>query len=215
MADSLFYYFLYIHPLSYINLTSFSLEKKFCKIGKYDKPIYLSFLIIMIVFIILLLFDLIVKRKIMHKLFLSYGKYDFVQQIPQITYSTIITQLIELFLCFLSLTDKHIYRIRTSLIKGKSIDIPKIIRCMQIKLIIFFSFIGILLVVYWYIISFFWEVYRNNQIQFLKDSAISFSISLFYPFALYLLSTELRKFAVNDSKYKRFKCIYAINNINQ
>ena len=149
----------------------------------------------------------------MHKLFLSYGKYDFVQQIPQITYSTIITQLIELFLCFLSLTDKHIYRIRTYILKGKTANIPKIIRCMQIKLIIFFSFIGIFFVVYWYIISVFCGVYRNTQIHFIKDSAISFSISLLYPFALYLLSTGLRKCAVNDSKYKRFKCIYAISNI--
>jgi len=149
----------------------------------------------------------------MHKLFLSYGKYDFVQQIPQITYSTIITQLIELFLCFLSLTDKHIYRIRTMLLKGKTANIPKIIRCMQIKLIVFFSFIGIFFVVYWYIISVFCGVYRNTQLQFIKDSAISFSISLLYPFALYLLSTGLRKCAINDSKYKRFKCIYAISNI--
>ena len=47
----------------HINLTSFSSQKKFCEIGKYDKPIYLSFLIIMIVFIILLIFDLIVKRR--------------------------------------------------------------------------------------------------------------------------------------------------------
>jgi hypothetical protein len=149
----------------------------------------------------------------MHKLFLSYGKYDFVQQIPQITYSTIITQLIELFLCFLSLTDKHIYRIRTYIFKGKIDNIPKIIRCMRIKLIIFFSFIVIFFVVYWYIISVFCGVYRNTQIHFIKDSAISFSISLLYPFALYLLSTGLRKCAVNDSKYKRFKCIYAISNI--
>ena len=34
----------------------------------------------------------------MHKLYLNYGKYDFIQQIPQITYSTIITQIIEIFL---------------------------------------------------------------------------------------------------------------------
>ena len=44
----------------------------------------------------------------MHKIFLNYGKYDFFQQIPQITYSTIISQIIEVFLCFLSLTDKYI-----------------------------------------------------------------------------------------------------------
>ena len=48
----------------------------------------------------------------MHKIFLNYGKYDVLQQIPQIIYSTIVSQLIEVFLCFLSLTDKHIYQIK-------------------------------------------------------------------------------------------------------
>ena len=39
----------------------------------------------------------------MHKMFLDYGKYNFLQQIPQIVYSTLVSQLIEVFLCFLSL----------------------------------------------------------------------------------------------------------------
>ena len=30
----------------------------------------------------------------MHKMFLDYGKYDFIQQIPQIVYSTIISKII-------------------------------------------------------------------------------------------------------------------------
>ena len=48
----------------------------------------------------------------MHKIFLNYGKYNFVQQIPQIIYTAIITQLLDLFLCFLTLTDKHIYKLK-------------------------------------------------------------------------------------------------------
>ena len=50
----------------------------------------------------------------MHKLYLNYGEYDFVQQIPQIIYSTAISQLLEVFLCFLSLTDKYFYEIKGS-----------------------------------------------------------------------------------------------------
>ena len=46
-----------------IKLRSFAIEKLFCKIGDYDKPIYLSFIIILFVFIILLIFDLAVKKK--------------------------------------------------------------------------------------------------------------------------------------------------------
>ena len=49
----------------------------------------------------------------MHKIYLNYGKYDFVQQILQILYSTAISQLLEVFLCFLSLTDKYFYQIKS------------------------------------------------------------------------------------------------------
>ena len=48
----------------------------------------------------------------MHKIFLNYGKYNFIQQIPQIIYTTIISQLLEVFLCYLSLTDKYFYQIK-------------------------------------------------------------------------------------------------------
>ena len=50
---------------AYVGLTCLSIEKKFCEIGKYDKPIYFSFIIIMVVFIILLIADLVIKRKTM------------------------------------------------------------------------------------------------------------------------------------------------------
>ena len=48
----------------------------------------------------------------MHKMYIDYGKYNFLQQIPQIVYSTLVSQLIDVFLCFLSLTDKHYYQIK-------------------------------------------------------------------------------------------------------
>ena len=80
----------------------------------------------------------------MHKLFLDYGKYDFIQQIPQITYSTVISLLIETFLCFLSLTDKYVYLIKSSYIKGDKNEIKKIIKSIKIKLMFFVEFIEIL-----------------------------------------------------------------------
>ena len=143
----------------------------------------------------------------MHKLFLSYGKYDFIQQIPQITYSTIISQIIEVFLCFLSLTDKYIYQIKSNLIDGNTKNIKDIVNCMRIKLIIFFVFVLIFFVIYWYIISVFCGVYRNTQKSFIKDSIISFSISLIYPFISYFVSACLRICSLRNSK-KKAKCVY-------
>ena len=146
----------------------------------------------------------------MHKLFLNYGKYDFVQQIPQITYSTIISQLIEVFLCFLSLTDKYIYQIKSSLINGKINIIQKIIRCINLKLAMFFLFTFIFFIIYWYIISVFCAVYKNTQIAFIKDSALSFAICLIYPFFIYFLTSILRICSLRSSK-KSLECIYKLS----
>ena len=59
----------YEHKIKYISMQAkiyikdFFYEKIWCKIGDYDQPIYLSFLIFMVIFIALLIFDLIVKIK--------------------------------------------------------------------------------------------------------------------------------------------------------
>ena len=147
----------------------------------------------------------------MHKIFISYGKYDFIQQIPQITYSIIISQLIEVFLCYLSLTDKYIYQIKSLLKEDKTNNISKIIKCVNIKLYIYFAFTFLFFGIYWYIISIFCGVYRNTQIHFIKDSIISFSIGLIYPFILHFIIASLRICSLRDPK-KRFKFIYALTN---
>ena len=148
----------------------------------------------------------------MHKLFISYGKYDFFQQIPQITYSTIISQLIEIFLCFLSLTDKYIYQIKSFSTSGKLNKIREITRIIKIKLFIFFLFTLILFFAYWYIITVFCAVYRNTQIIFIKDSLISFAISMAYPFVIYFIISIFRICALRSSK-KNLKCLYKLSDI--
>ena len=143
----------------------------------------------------------------MHKLFLNYGKYDFIQQIPQITYSTILSSLIEVFLCYLSLTDKYFYLLKSNFIKGEKNKILKLIKYIKIKLISFFLFTFIFFIIYWYIITVFCGVYRNSQIVFIKDSVLSFSICLIYPLVLYFISACLRYCSLISEK-KSCKCLY-------
>ena len=126
----------------------------------------------------------------MHKLYLSYGKYDFIQQIPQIVYSTIISQLMEVFLCFLSLTDKQIYKIKKLMISNNSANkviIFGLFKCIIIKLGFFFAFTFLFFIGYWYIISSFCAIYENTQIPFIKDCLLSFMINIIYPFIIYLI----------------------------
>jgi hypothetical protein len=150
----------------------------------------------------------------MHKLYLNYGKYDFIQQIEQIIYSTIISQLLEVFLCYLSLTDKHYYQIKgLKNEKSNAEIILKIVKCIKLKLIGFFIFTFILFLFYWYFISAFCAVYQNTQITFLKDSISSYITGLLYPFVLYLFPSALRIIALKDKVKKRLKCIYKLSNI--
>ena len=44
-----------------------------------------------------------------HKMHIDYGKYNFSQQIPQIIYSKALSHALEIFICYLSLTNKHFY----------------------------------------------------------------------------------------------------------
>ena len=69
----------YVSKISYIpdiqiNLTSFTFEEMWCKIGDYDRPIFLSFIILLGIFIIFLIFDLATKKSTL----ISGAKYYFI-----------------------------------------------------------------------------------------------------------------------------------------
>ena len=83
---------------------------------------------------------------------------------------------------------------------------------MKRRLTTFFIFTFLLFLFYWYIITIFCGVFRNTQTIFIKDSIVSFSIHLIYPFFLYLFSAGLRIYSLRDSK-KRFKCLYKLSDI--
>ena len=137
----------------------------------------------------------------MHKVYKNYGKYDFVQQIPQIIYSIIVSQVLEVILCFMKNIQKNIE------------ILFKILRCVKIKLIGFYLFTFVLFLGYWYLITAFCAVYQNTQIIFIKDSISSFLLGLLYPFVLYLFPSFFRIIALCDKTKKRLKIIYGISDI--
>ena len=127
----------------------------------------------------------------MHKMFLDYGKYNFIQQITQILYSTIISKLLEILLCFLSMTDNYYYQIKNSKRLNKNF-LLKITKCIKIKIGFFFGLTIFIFAFYWYLISCFCAVYKNTQIAFIKDSFSSFLLDNIIPFAIYLFPSLLR-----------------------
>ena len=136
----------------------------------------------------------------MHKMFLDYGKYNFIRQISQFFYSTAVSQMIEVFLCYLSLTDKHYYQIKECKRVSRKSMIG-IMKCIQLKISFFFVFTSIMFIFYWYLITCFCAVYQNTQVAFIKDSLLSFTLGNVIPFVEYLIPSFIRIIALKTIKY--------------
>ena len=149
----------------------------------------------------------------MHKIFLDYGKYNFIQQIPQIIYSTIISETFDVLLKFLSLSEKEIYQTKkfTSITTSAN-EVKKLIRRLKIKFFLFYLICFLLMLFFCYFISCFCAVYENTQIVLFKDSFFSLLISFIYPFGLYIIPASLRIISLR-SKKKDQKFLYKISNI--
>ena len=148
--------------------------------------------------------------KTMHKLFIDYGKYNFIQQIPQIIYSTAVSQIIEIFICFLSLIDNYYYQIKECKELTKDF-LKKIIRTIKIKIALFYIFTFLMFCFYWYLITCFCAVYQNTQIAFIKDSISSFVLGIFLPFIIYIFPSLFRIISLKSKS--KIECVYKFSNL--
>ena len=157
---------------------------------------------------------------VMHAIYLNNGVYDFIFQIPQIIYSTIISAIIGLILSQLSLTQAYVVEIKNlkkNRDKGSNEykkEFVKFMKRIKIKFMLFFIINFILLILFWYYLSSFCAVYKNTQVYLIKDVLISFGISLIYPFFINLFPAMFRLYSLKD-KTKDHKCIYFISKILQ
>jgi hypothetical protein len=152
----------------------------------------------------------------MNKIYLDYGKYNFLAQVPQILYSSLLSQTIDILLRYLCLTEKDMYQIKVySEKKNKEYYKEKIIKTftyIKFKFICYFILSFFMISFFWYLISAFCAVYKNTQIILLKDILYSFILNLLYPFGIYLIPAGLRIISLKDKK-KRLKIIYFFSNI--
>ena len=165
----------------------------------------------------------------MHEIFVSKGETNFIYQIPQIIYSSLISSALKLVLSFLSLTEANIIDLKNELIKEKKIKnhiqknkgskkvfnsnekINNLNKCIAIKSTLFFIFDFLTLAVFWFYISCFCAVFGNTQINLLVDTLISFGSSFLYPFFIYLLPGIFR---IPSLKNKN-KCLFRLSKILQ
>ena len=147
----------------------------------------------------------------MNKIYEEDGEYDFICQIPKILYSNLICTVINLIVKTLSLSEKDILKIKLFK-KGGNFDIKveKIRKCLLIKFILFYCVSFIFLFIFWFYVSCFCAVYQNTQLYLLKDTSISFALSLLYPFGYYLVPGIFRIPALRNKKRNK-NCLYKLS----
>ena len=150
----------------------------------------------------------------MHRKYVNGEEYTFVQKIPQLLFTLIISHLLEVFLCFLGMTDDHIYKIKDlPKLEKNGAKIIDIIDTMKNRLIGFYIFTFVLFLFNWYFISAFCAVYQNTQKIFLRDSAISFVTSMIDPFIIYGVTTLLRYISLIKCCKKKLGCVYKLSDL--
>ena len=141
--------------------------------------------------------------------------FDLFYQLPQIIYSSIISTVLNTLLKFLALSEGDILKLKRKKVKKnleqKESDLNK---KLNFKFILFFIISTIFLLFFWYYLSMFCAIYVNTQIHLIKDTLISFALSMLYPFGIYLLPGLFRIPALANRKKKRMY-LYSISKVLQ
>ena len=141
----------------------------------------------------------------MHKIYEDQGSYNFIYQLPQIIYSSLISIILDVPLKLLALSEDNILELKKE--KGKkNIDkkVKRLNKKLKIKFVLYFIIGIIFLLFFWYYLSMFCTIYGNTQYHLIKDTLLSFGSSLIEPFGLCLIPGFLRIPALSNPKNKRY-----------
>ena len=145
----------------------------------------------------------------MHKIYKSKGVFDFETQIPIAVYSTIISTILNMPLNYLALSNEEIINFKLEDTKNNIFKrINNLKNNLILKFRLYFIVSSLFLLFFWYYLSMFGVIYENTQIHLLKDTLMSFALSLVYPCVIYLLPGIFRLYALSNANKKR---IYLYN----
>ena len=144
------------------------------------------------------------------------GAFNFLYNLPQIIYSSIISAIINIIIKALTITENNFIEFRNKSKKEKKdtllISVANIKKKLKIKFVIFFFLDLIFLECFWIYLSCFSAVYHNTQMHLIKDTIISFGTSFLSPLGIYLLPGIFRIPALKNNKRK---ILYGLSKVLQ
>ena len=148
----------------------------------------------------------------LHNIYINEGSFNLEYQLPKIIYSSIISIVLNQLLKFLALSNDDIINLKQYKIKDKIHKKENDLNYkLKVKFVSYFFFSFILLLFCWYYLSMFCTIYENSQYHLIKDTLISFGLSLIYPFIINIFPGCLRFPALKNKR----KCLYNLSNILQ
>ena len=151
----------------------------------------------------------------MHKIYEDKGSFNFIYQLPQIIYSSIISALIKAILKILALSEGAILEYKSLKKKEKLSEKEKTLyENLKIKFVLYFIISTLFLLFFWYYLAMFCAIYVKTQIHLIKDTFISFGLSQFYPLFIYLVPGICRIPSLSNPNKKR-NIMYRVSQIVQ
>ena len=205
-----------------LELDKRSFSELYLSFIKIMQPVYNTFFLendynSSIIKICLFLFSFILEYSInalffndstMHKIYDDRGDYNFIYQLPQIIYSFLISLALTKLLSYFILSEEKISKIAETKNTETENKINDLFKKSICKLVIFFIIILLLQILFWYYLSSFCGVYKNTQGALIKDTIISFAISLFiYPYIFCIIPCTMRYCSLR-AKNKNRQCLY-------
>ena len=134
------------------------------------------------------------------------GSFNLGTQISRIIYSAIISAIISFIVELLAFTHNSIIKLRYyKNINKVEENIPKLIKILKIKIILFFGTIILLDIIFLYYITAFCAIYSIIQIHMISDSLLSFLLTMSYSIIFSLISANIRIFSLKkESKIRHF-----------
>ena len=194
-----FQYYISLIKVNYILIFTFKRSKDY---NSYEIKICLFFFLFALYMFTNTMFF---NDHMLHKIYEDRGKFNFIYVLPRMIYSVIICSIINIILKILVLSQNNILEIKNVKNKDKlSNKIINVVKCLRIKFFLYFLFSTIFLILSWFYLATFCIVYKNTQLYLLKVILISYSISLLYPFIIYLVPVIFRISGLKTTG----KCLY-------
>ena len=147
-----------------------------------------------------------------HKIYEDKGFYNISYFLPKIFFSFIISFSLFNLIKYFALYERNLVQIKKNA-KNQN-KVKKIKRCIIIKYICYFAVGLAFLIFFWYYLSSFCAVFKNSQVYLIKNTLISLSFSLIYPFLINFITCAFRIISLNDEKDNKI-ILYKISKVLQ